>query len=120
MNEIITVGGLEYTGIKVSTGIDSISFMLPDLTENEAKAIFEAAKSLSVGNENGIYGEYPDVEYESITIGANGSITVTMHIPTKTERQIRDLQETVTGHSESIAEHDEAIAGILFGGETNE
>lgn len=110
MNEIITIGGAEYITTKVSTGIESISFVLTGLTEEEAKTAFESAKSLSVGDENGIYGEYPDVEFESIMIDSEGSITVTMYIPSKMEKQIRDLQE-------AVAEHDEAIAAIMFGGE---
>ena len=44
MNEIITVGGVEYTATKVSTGINTISFMLQDLTEDEAKSVFEAVQ----------------------------------------------------------------------------
>lgn len=120
MSEIITVGGESYTTTKVSTGINTISFMLSDLTADEARTVFENAKSLSVGDGNEVYGEYPDVEYQSITIDAKGKVTVTMHIPTKTERQIKDLQDAVAGHDVAIAEHDEAIATIIFGGETNE
>lgn len=117
MNEIITVGDVEYTTTKVSTGINTISFTLSDMTEDDAKTIFEAAKMLSVGDENGVYGEYPDVEFESIMIDAEGSITVTMHILSKMEKQIKSLQEAVSGHDEAIAEHDEAIAAMMFGGE---
>lgn len=117
MNEIIKVGGESYTATNVSTGINMISFMLSDLTEDEAKTAFENVKSLSVGDENETYGEYPDVEFESITIGADDTVTVTMHIPSKTEKQIRDLQKVVTGHDAAIAEHDEAIAAMMFGGE---
>lgn len=117
MNETIKVGGESYAATNVSTGIDMISFMLPDLTEDEAKIAFENVKSLSVGDDSGIYGEYPDVEFESITIGADGSVTVAMHIPSKMEKQIRDLQKVVTGHDAAIAEHDEAIAAMMFGGE---
>lgn len=120
MNEIITVGGVEYTATKVSTGINTISFMLQDLTEDEAKSVFEAVQSLSVGDDGGVYGEYPDVEFESVTIGADDSVTVSMHILSKTEKQIRDLQKAVTGHDTAMAEHDVAIAGLMFGGDVNE
>lgn len=117
MNEIIKVGGESYAATNVSTGINMISFMLSDLTEDEAKTAFENVKSLSVGDENETYGEYPDVEFESITIGADDTVTVTMHIPTKMEKQLRDLQETVFSHGAAIAEHDEAITAMMFGGE---
>lgn len=95
MSEIITVGGKSYTAAMVSTGINTISFILQNLTEDEAKAVFETTQSLSVGDDSEIYGEYPDVEFESIIIGADGNVTVTMHIPTKMEKQIKDLQEAV-------------------------
>lgn len=110
MKETITVGGVKYTATNVTTGLNSISFMLPDLTEDEAKAAFKNAKSLTVGDEKTAYGEYPDVEFVSITIGADESITVTMYILTETEKQIRELQV-------SVSEHDEVIAAMMFGGE---
>lgn len=95
MSEIISVGGKSYTAAKMSTGIDTISFTLSNVTEAEAKTAFKAARSISVGDDGEIYGEYPDIEFESIIIGADGNITVTMHILTKMEKQIKDLQEAV-------------------------
>lgn len=111
MKEIITTGGVKYTAANVDTGLHTISFTLPDLTENEAKAAFKNATSLTVGNEiDEAYGQYPDIEFESLTVGADEEITITMHILTNTEKQIRDLQV-------SQAEQDEAIAAMMFGGE---
>ncbi len=109
MNEIITVGSEKYTATNVETGLNAISFILPDLTGGEAKAAFKNAKSLTVGDEETAYGEYPDVEFVSITIGEDESVMVTMHILTKTEKQIRELQV-------SQSEQDEAIAELLYGG----
>lgn len=116
MNETITVGGVKFTAANVTTGLNSISFMLPDLTEDEAKAAFKNAKSLSVGEGKTAYGEYPDVEFLSITIGANESVTVTMHILSETERQIRELQTSQAEFQVSQAEQDEVIAEMLYGG----
>lgn len=110
MNETITVGGVKYTVTNVDTGLNSISFLLPDLTEDEAKAAFKNAKSLTVGDGKTAYGEYPDVEFVSITIGADESVKVSMHILTETEKQLRELQV-------SQLEQDEAIAAMMFGGE---
>lgn len=111
MNEIITVSGVNYSATNVVTGTNTISFTLSELVADEADAIFRNAKSLTVGDEtNAVYGEYPDVEFQSLTIGADEDVTVTMHILTETEKQIRDLQT-------SQAEQDEAIAVMMFGGE---
>lgn len=109
MNETITIDGVKYTVTNVDTGLNSISFMLPDLTEDEAKAAFKNAKSLTIGDGQTAYGEYPDVEFVSITIGEDESVMVRMHILTKTEKQIRELQV-------SQSEQDEAIAELLYGG----
>lgn len=111
MKEIITVNGVKYTVENIKTGIDTISFKVVDPLPDDVEAAFRNVKELTVEDTEGaVYGEYFDIEYKSITINADGAITVTMHIPTKTEKQIRNLQEVV-------AEHDEAIAAIMFGGE---
>ncbi len=109
MNEIITFGGVNYTAINVITGINTISFSPLGLTEQEAKTVFKDAKALVIGDGTEIYGEYPNVTFESITIEANERITVNMHILTETEVQLRDLQV-------SQLEQDEVITELLYGG----
>ena len=116
MNEIITANGVKYTVQNLHTGLNTISFMVQGLTVEDAEAAFRNVASLTVGTigtdetEDIIYGEYPNVIYESITKDAEDNITITLHIPTKNELQIAELQE-------SQAEQDEAIATIMFGGE---
>lgn len=110
MNEIITVGGVNYTATKVTTGINTISFTLSGLTVDEAHEVFKNAKSLEVGEEEGVaYGLYPDVRFDHLAIYADESLIVTMRIPTETEKQINALQV-------SQAEQDEVIAELLYGG----
>ncbi len=110
MNEKIIVNGANYTAKNVLTGIDTISFTLTEPMD-DPEAVFRETKSLTVGDAEGTaYGQYPDVEYESLTIGADGNVTITMHILTKTEKQIRELQVSQT-------EQDEVLAEILYGGE---
>ena len=114
MNEIITVNSVDYAAQNVTTGINTISFVLPELTLEEAETVFKKAESLTVGSEdNEVYGYYPNVKFESISKDANGGITVTMHILTELELQIKELQV-------SQAEQDEAIAVLMFGGDGNE
>ena len=113
MNEIITANGVKYITQNLNTGLNTISFTVQGLTADEAEAAFRNVTSLTVGideTEDSVYGEFPNVTYESITKDAEDNITVTMHIPTKTELQIADLQE-------SQAEQDEVIATMMFGGE---
>ena len=113
MNEIITVNGTAYSAENVTTGANSISLVLTDLSIEEAETVFRNAESLTVGTDEEVYGNYPNVKFESITKDVDDNVTVTMHILTKTELQIKELQV-------SQAEQDEAIATLMFGGEANE
>lgn len=111
MNEIITASGTNYTVENVTTGINTISFTVTDPAAVDVEAVFKEVKGLTVGDTEGTaYGKYPDVEFESLTISADGKVSVAMHILNETEKQIRDLQV-------SQAEQDEAIAAMMFGGE---
>lgn len=110
LTEIITADGIDYTVQNTSTGLNTISFVVQKMTANEAETIFRNTVSLTVNSEDGgVYGEYPDVKFESLAIGADEGITVTMHILTEAEKQIRDFQI-------SQAEQDEVIAELLYGG----
>ena len=110
MNEVITVGSEKYTVTNVETGLNAISFTVIDSAVGDVDAVFRDVKELTVGDTEGaVYGEYPDVEFESLTISADGRVSVVMHILNETEKQIRELQI-------SQAEQDEAIAELLYGG----
>ena len=113
MNEIITVNGVKYAAQNVTTGANTISFVLTELTAEEAEAVFRDCEALTVGTEEEVYGTYPNVSFQSVTKDVDGIVSVTMHIPTKEELQIKELQV-------SQAEQDEAIATLMFGGEANE
>ena len=114
MNEIITTGGVSYTATNVTTGVDSISFDVINMTADEAKGAFRDVTSLTVGDENNeAYGKYPDIKLESVTEYEDGRIVITMHILSETERYIRDLKISQT-------EQDEVLAELLYGGNNNE
>lgn len=108
MKEIITTNGVSYAAQNVTTGANSISFVLTEMTAEEAETVFRDCEALTVGTEETTYGEYPNVSFESVTKDAEGIVSVTMHILTKEELQIKELQV-------SQAEQDEAIAD-LYGG----
>ena len=117
MNEIIIAGGVEYAAQDVTTSVNTISFKLSGLTADQARESFNNVEVLTVGNgADNIYGEYPNVKFKSVTLEVDGSITVTMHILSETEKQIRELQESQTKIQTSVREHDEIIAELLYGG----
>lgn len=117
MNEIIIAGGVEYAAQDVTTSVNTISFKLSELTADAAREAFNDVETLAVGNgTDNIYGEYPNVKFLSVTLAVDGSITVTMHILSETEKQIRELQEAQTKIQTSVREHDEIIAELLYGG----
>lgn len=110
MNEIITTGGVSYAVKNVTTGINTISFMIIGENAGDVEALFRDVSALTVGDGESVYGEYPDVRFESLTIGADRSVTVTMHILNEMEKQMKELQI-------SQGEQDEAIAELYGGGE---
>ncbi len=114
MNETININGQNYTVRNVNTGLNTISFVIDDPAVGDVESLFRSTKALEVGDAAGeMYGNYPNVEFESLTIHADESISVTMRIPTKMEMQINALQV-------SQDEQDAAIATMMFGGEGNE
>lgn len=117
MNEIIVVGGENYTATNVTTGTDAISFTISGLTVEEVHTAFKNARSLTLGDGTNTYGNYPNVEFESITIDAEEDITVVMHILNRIEVQIRELQAAQAELQVATAEHDKVIATMIFGGE---
>lgn len=120
LNEIITTGGIDYAVQNISTGLNTISFVMQKITVNEAEAAFKNVTALSVKTEGeDAYGEYPNVVYTSVTKDAAGNVTVTMRIPTKIELQIAELQESQAATDKSQLEQDEVIALLLYGGGEN-
>ena len=110
MSEIITANEIQYQSGSVTTGINSISFRLDNMTASDAKAAFMNVTSLTTGNEDDeTYGNYPDVKFESVTEYVAGGVVVTMHILTEAEKEMKEIKAT-------LAEHDEAIAYMMFGG----
>lgn len=112
--EYITANGTEFKCQKVTTGNDTISFTMEGYEIAEVKAAFEDVSELSVSGEDKlIYGTYEHLSFELATVYKDGSIMVTMHIPDATELRLMALEGTQ-------AEQDEAIAALMFGGDTVE
>lgn len=103
--EIIKSNGVSYDATNVTTGLHSISFTVADKTAEEMKVAFKSSTELTVSGEDGeVYGTYENLVYESVTEDAEGMVTVTMHIMTRTELQIAQLQTSQAEQDEAIAE----------------
>lgn len=107
--EYITANGTEYVCRSVTTGTNSISFTMDGKEIAEVEATFRGVESITVaGEDKETYGNYENLNFESATVYAAGSICVTMHIPTEIEQRLADLEATQ-------AEQDEVIAELIGG-----
>lgn len=103
--EIITSNGIQYNATKVTTSINSISFTVEGKTTEEMKTAFKDATTLTVSDSDGQeYGIYENLSFESVTEFEDGSVMVTMHIPSKIELQIKELQTSQAEQDTAIAE----------------
>lgn len=110
--EYITANGIEYECQTVTTGNNSIYFTMKGQAISSIEAAFKGVTELTVCGEPGgeAYGVYNHLSFESATVYEDGSIQVTMHIPDAMELRLAALEATQV-------EQDEAIAGLMFGGE---
>lgn len=103
--EKINVNGVLYDTTNVTTSLNSISFSTSDKSLEEMKTTFASVSSLTVQDEDGNeYGVYENLVFESVTEFADGTVMVTMHIMTKEEQQIQQLQISQEEQDEAIAE----------------
>lgn len=110
--EYITVNGTEYECESVTTGISSISFIMRGQEISDIEAVFKGVTELEVSEKDKVvYGTYEHLSFESATVYEDGNISVTMHIKDAAELRLDELEETQ-------AEQDEAIAGLMFGGDS--
>ena len=109
--EHITANGVEYAAKAVTTSTNSISFVLEGQKIGDIETAFRQVTDLTVsGEDKTVYGTYANLSFESAMVSEDGSITVTMHIPSTQDLRIAALET-------AVAEHDEAIAEI-YGGES--
>ena len=108
--EYITVNGTEYECQSVTTGLDSISFVMAGQEISDIKTSFKDVTALEVsGEDKTVYGTYENLSFESATVYTDDSIRVTMHIKSDTEARLENLEQ-------SQEEQDEVIAELIGGG----
>ena len=107
--EYIKTNGAEYACKAVVTGVDSISFSMEGQAVADMEAAFRPVTELTVADENKVvYGVYKNLSFESATAYGDGTVMVTMHIKSKTELRLENLEQTQ-------AEQDEVLAELLGG-----
>ena len=85
--------------------------MLEGQKIGDLETAFRQVTDLTVsGEDKTVYGTYSNLYFESVMVTEDGSITVTMHIPSTQELRIAALET-------AVAEHDAAIAE-MHGGES--
>ena len=107
--EYIKANGTEYECQSVTTGLDSISFVMAGQEISAIKTSFKDVTALEVsGEDKTVYGTYENLSFESATVYTDDSIRVTMHIKSDTEVRLENLEQ-------SQSEQDEMIAELMFG-----
>lgn len=108
-NEYVIIGDENYKTEFISTGADSISFVLEDMTIADAVEKFSGVTELKVsGADLEPYGAFGNLTFKSATVDANIFVTVVFHIASAEEVRIVMLEQTQ-------AEQDEVIAELIGG-----
>lgn len=107
--EFVKANGAEYACRSVATGISSITFSMEGQELADVEKAFRPVTELTVADENNeVYGVYKNLSFESATAYGDGTVMVTMHIKSKTELRLENLEQTQ-------AEQDEVLAELLGG-----
>lgn len=109
--EHITVNGTNYVCQSVVTSTNTISFVVENQKISDMETAFRAASELTVSGDDGkVYGTYENLVFESATVYGDGSVRVSMRIPSEMELRLEELEQTQS-------EQDAAIAELYGGGE---
>lgn len=109
--EYIKANDIEYKCSTVTTGINSISFVMEGQAIEDIHTAFKDVTELTVsGEDKTTYGIYENLSFVSATVNAENLVSVTMGIKSALEADVDALKV-------SQAEQDELLAGLMFGGE---
>lgn len=104
-HEYVIIGEENYKTESVSTGTDSISFVLANMAIADAVEKFSGVTELKVsGADLEPYGVFGNLTFKSATVDANSFVTVVFHIASAEEVRIAMLEQTQTEQDEVIAE----------------
>lgn len=112
--EYIKAGGIEYECQTVTTGTDSITFIIGGQTVESIHKAFKDITELTVlGEDKKIYGIYSGLSFALASVDVDDIVTVTMLIKPYLERRLEKVEVSQDIQDGAIVE----LAGIISGGE---
>ena len=112
--EYIKAGGIEYECQKVTTGTDSITFIIGGQTVESIHKAFKDITELTIsGEDKKTYGIYSGLTFSLASVDVDDIVTVTMLIRPDLERRLEKVEASQDIQDEAIVE----LAGIISGGE---
>lgn len=112
--EYIKAGGIEYECQTVTTGTESITFIIGGQTVESIHKAFKDITELTVlGEDKKIYGIYSGLSFALASVDVDDIVTVTMLIKPYLERRLEKVEVSQDIQDGAIVE----LAGIISGGE---
>lgn len=112
--EHIKAGGIEYECQKVTTGTDSITFIIGGQTVESIHKAFKDVTELTIlGEDKKIYGIYSGLSFALASVDTDDIVTVTMLIKPDLELRLEKVEISQDIQDGAIVE----LAGIISGGE---
>lgn len=112
--EYIKAGGIEYECQTVTTGTESITFIIGGQTVESIHKAFKDITELTVlGEDKKIYGIYSGLSFALASVDVDDIVTVTMLIKPDLERRLEKVEVSQDIQDGAIVE----LAGIISGGE---
>ncbi len=112
--EYIKADGIEYECQTVTTGTDSITFIIGGQTVESIHKAFKDITELTVlGEDKKTYGIYSGLTFSLASVDVDDIVTVTMLIKPDLERRLEKVEVSQDIQDGAIVE----LAGIISGGE---
>ncbi len=112
--EYIKAGGIEYECQKVTTGTDSITFIIGGQTVESIHKAFKDITELTIsGEDKKTYGIYSGLTFSLASVDVDDIVTVTMLIKPDLELRLEKVEVSQDIQDGAIVE----LAGIISGGE---
>ena len=109
--EYITANGTKYECKTITTGVNSISFVMEGQDFASVETAFREVTKLTVSGEDGVtYGTYENLSFESATVYEDGTVGVTMHIKSQLEVRLDNIEASQELQDEAIIELAEMAA----------
>lgn len=112
--EYIKANGIEYECQKVTTGTDSITFIIGGQTVESIHKAFKDITELTIsGEDKKTYGIYSGLTFSLASVDVDDIVTVTMLIKPDLELRLEKVEVSQDIQDGAIVE----LAGIISGGE---